>query len=207
MRSRRCVISAVERGFTSTPPGSLPDIIFVYLSLGISAGQCSRVDGTWCQCLTKSDTMTVTHQDRARHAYMRLFFHFANLHDGRNGKHLFFRKRYDDICTEWLGGLTDPKTQHRPILKHNIVGEQLGQHIGQLVAAGFLASYTVKKAENRDGFVIVFRPSVGFFEDYERFYRRRHQGELQWAFHEDRRQISEPLKVAYLFTEKRTGYP
>jgi hypothetical protein len=48
---------------------------------------------------------------------------------------------------------------------------------------------------------------VGFFEDYERFYRRRQQGELQWAFHDDHRQISEPLKVAYLFTEKRTGHP
>ena len=133
--------------------------------------------------------------------YMRLFFHFANLHDGSNGKHLFFHKRYDDICAEWLGGLT--------ILKHKskIIGEQLGQHIGQLVVAGFLASYTVKKAENPGGFVIVFRPGVGFFEDYERFYRRRHQGELQWAFHDDRRQISEPLKVAYLFTEKRTGHP
>jgi hypothetical protein len=133
--------------------------------------------------------------------YLRLFFHLANLHNGRDGKHLFFRKRYDDICTEWLGGLT--------ILKHKsrIIGEQLGQHIDQLVTAGFLASYVVKKAESGDGFVIVFRPGVGFFEDYERFYRRRHQGELQWAFHDDRRQISEPLKVASLFTEKRTGHP
>src|SRR2546430_2182383 len=81
------------------------------------------------------------------------------------------------------------------------------QHIDQLVAAGFLASYMVKNAENGDGFVIVFRPGVGFFEDYDRFYRRRQQGELQWAFHDDRRQISEPLKVAYLFTGKRTGHP
>jgi len=108
--------------------------------------------------------------------------------------------RYDDICTEWLGGLT--------ILKHKSkIGEQLGQHIGQLVATGFLASYTVKKAENRDGFVIVFWPGVVFFEDYERFYRRRQQGELQWVFHDDRQQVSEPLKVAYLFAGKRTGHP
>jgi hypothetical protein len=133
--------------------------------------------------------------------YIRLFFHFTNLHDGRNGKRLFFRKGYDDICTEWLGGLT--------IFKHKskIIGEQLGQHIDQLIAAGFLASYMVKKAENGDGLVIVFRPGVRFFEDYERFYRRRQQGELQWAFHDDRQQTSEPLKVAYLFTEKRTGHP
>jgi hypothetical protein len=53
----------------------------------------------------------------------------------------------------------------------------------------------------------VFRPGVAFSEDYERFYRRRHQGELQWAFHDDRQQVSEPLKVAYLFTKKRTGHP
>jgi hypothetical protein len=28
--------------------------------------------------------------------YMRLFFHLANLYDGRNGKRLFFRKLYDN---------------------------------------------------------------------------------------------------------------
>ena len=37
--------------------------------------------------------------------YMRLFFHFANLYDGRNRARLAFNKRYDDICSEWLGGL------------------------------------------------------------------------------------------------------
>ncbi len=133
--------------------------------------------------------------------YMRLFFHFANLYDGRRGKSLSFEKRYDDICNEWLGGLT--------ILKHKskIVGEQLGQHLDQLVQAGFLSSHGIKKATSRDGFVVNFRPGAAFFEDYERFYRRRHQAELQWEFHEDRRQISEPLKVAYLFTKKRTGRP
>jgi len=92
-------------------------------------------------------------------------------------------------------------------IRDRIIGEQLGKHIDQLVAAGFLASYTVKKAENGDGFVIMFRPGVGFFEDYEHFHSRRHRGELQWAFHDDRQQVSEPLKVAYLFTEKHTGQP
>ena len=53
----------------------------------------------------------------------------------------------------------------------------------------------------------MFRLGVAFSEGYERFYRRRHQGELQWAFHDDRQQVSEPLKVAYLFTKKRTGHP
>jgi hypothetical protein len=75
------------------------------------------------------------------------------------------------------------------------------------VQAGFLASYAIGGARSGEGFVLSFRPGVIFFEDYERFYRRRHQGELQWDANEDRQQIGEPLKVAYMFTEKRTGYP
>jgi hypothetical protein len=133
--------------------------------------------------------------------YMRLFFHFANLHDGRNGKRLAFQKRYDDVCIEWLGGLS--------ILtyKSKIIGEQLGQHLDQLVHSGFLMSYAISTARTGGGFVLSFRPGVTFFEDYERFYRRRHQGELQWKANDDRQQIGEPLKVAYMFIEKRTGHP
>jgi Replication initiator protein A len=133
--------------------------------------------------------------------YMRLFFHFANLHDGGRGTRLSFQKRYDDICTEWLGALT--------ILKHKskIVGEQLGQHLDQLVEAGFLASYAIEQARSRGGFIISFRPGATFFQDYDRFYRQRQQGDSQWQPADDRQQIGEPLKVAYLFTEKRTGHP
>jgi hypothetical protein len=133
--------------------------------------------------------------------YMRMFFHFANLYDGRNGKRLAFQKRYDDVCIEWLGGLTVLKYRSK------IIREQLGQHLDQLVQAGFLSSYTIGGARSGEGFVLSFRPGVTFFEDYERFYRRRHQGELQWSANEDRQQIGEPLKVAYMFTEKRTGHP
>ena len=46
-----------------------------------------------------------------------------------------------------------------------------------------------------------------FFDDYDRFYRRRQQGRSQWEPSGDRNEISEPLKVAYLFAEKRTGHP
>ena len=133
--------------------------------------------------------------------YMRLFFHFANLYNGRNAKGLTFPKRYDDICTEWLGGLT--VLQHRS----KIIGEQLGQHLNQLIETGFLASYTVETAKTREGFVITMRPGKAFFEDYDRFYRNRKQGDLQFEFHGERKEISEPLRVAYLFAEKRTGQP
>jgi hypothetical protein len=112
-----------------------------------------------------------------------------------------FPKRYDDICNEWLGGLT--------ILTHKsrIIAEQLGSHLDQLVDASFLVSYSIDKAKTRDGFVITFRPGPAFFQDFDRFYRHRAQGELQWHFHADRKEVNEPLKVAYIFTEKRTGHP
>lgn len=131
--------------------------------------------------------------------YMRLFFHFANLYDGRHPGHLTFLKRYDDLCAEWLGGLKVLEQRSK------IVGEQLGGHLDQLVAERFLASYRIDKAKTRDGFVITFKPGQTFFEDYERFYRDRKQGELQFGFHSDRRDTSEPLRVAYLFAGKRSG--
>src|SRR3989344_7739010 len=91
--------------------------------------------------------------------YMRLFFHFATHYDGHHRDRLVFKKRYDDICAEWLGGLT--------VLKHKskIVGEQLGTHLGQLVQVGFLASYDLAPAEGRDGFVLSFPPGAAFFAE------------------------------------------
>ena len=131
--------------------------------------------------------------------YMRLFFHFANLYDGHHQKRLTFVKRYDDICAEWLGGL-----EVRPY-QSLIERDQLGPHLRQLVKAEFLASYTITDAKGRGGFVITFRPGAAFFTDYDRFYRRQQRGSVQFDFHADRQQIAEPLKVAYLFVEKRDG--
>ena len=133
--------------------------------------------------------------------YMRLFFHFANLYDGHHKSRLSFPKRYDDICAEWLGGLTVHQYQS------TIERDQLGPHLRQLVRAGFLASYGVTKARSGEGFVITFRPGSVFFTDYDRFYRRRQSATVRVDFHDDRQLVAEPLKVAYLFMEKRTGQP
>jgi hypothetical protein len=132
--------------------------------------------------------------------YMRTFFHFANLYDGRNRPRLSFQKRYDDICTEWLGGIAVVKHQSKII-------ERLGSHLDQLVEHGFLAGYriTKAKADDQTGFVITFKPGDGVFRDYDRFYRTRLQGELQWNYGNDQRHIAEALRVAYQFIEKRTG--
>ena len=133
--------------------------------------------------------------------YMRLFFHFANLYDGHQKSRLSFFKRYDDICCEWLGGLT--------VLRHKskIVGEQLGHHLDQLMRADFLASYEIEKAKTRAGFVVTFKPGRTFFEDYDRFYTKRQRGAVRSTFDADRQEIKEPLQVAYLFAEKRSGRP
>jgi Replication initiator protein A len=133
--------------------------------------------------------------------FMRLFFHFANLYDGHHRNRLSFSKRYDDVCAEWLGGLLVLKYRSK------IEQEQLGPHLRQLVKAGFLASYNITEAKGRGGFVINFRPGAAFFADYDRFYRRQQRGSVQFDFHTDRQQIAEPLKVAYLFVEKRNGRP
>jgi hypothetical protein len=130
--------------------------------------------------------------------YMRAFFHFANLYDGRRRSQLTFQKRYEDICTEWLGGLA--------VVKHKSkIADRLGSHLDQLVERQFFASYRITKAKDDNGFVITFKPGEAFFRDYDRFYRSRLQGELQWNYTADQRSIAEPLRVAYLFIEKRTG--
>jgi hypothetical protein len=131
--------------------------------------------------------------------YMRLFHHFASHYNGKHLDRVSFKKRYDDICVEWLGGLTVLK------YKSAIERDQLGAHLDQLVKAGFLKSYAITHAETREGFVISFRPGARFVSDYNNFYVRRQQGDFQFNFHDESRSIGEPHEVAYLFIEKRTG--
>lgn len=133
--------------------------------------------------------------------YMRLFLHFANLYDGHHKTRLSFPKRYDDICQEWLGGLT--VHEHKSVIER----DQLGPHLRQLMQAGFLASYSIEPAKTRKGFVITFRPGQRFFADHQRFYANRFQGELHWQVRNEPGDNGEPLKVAYLFMQKRTGKP
>lgn len=131
--------------------------------------------------------------------YMRLFFHFATQFDGRNRNRVAFKKRYDDIAAEWLGGVT--VLQH----KSKILKEQLGPHLDQLVRIGFLSSCEIAPAVGREGFVLTFRPGAAFFTDYHRFYNKRVQATVQVKFPDEHNAVGEPHQVAYLFIEKRTG--
>ncbi len=133
--------------------------------------------------------------------YMRLFFHFANLYDGKNEASLVLQKRYEAICTEWLGGLK--VLQH----KSKIVGEQLGSHLDQLTNTGFLKAYTVERAKDGEGFVLSFWPGKLFFEDYDHFYRRQGKHRPTRSQATDQRAIGDPMRVAQLFAERRDGRP
>ncbi len=88
--------------------------------------------------------------------YLRLFFSLTYLYDGRNRERLRFSKRYDAICSEWLGGLT-PRAYRSHILK-----VQLGPHLDQLVSEGFLSGYGLDKAKAGKGFVLAFHPGPTF---------------------------------------------
>ena len=74
---------------------------------------------------------------------IRLIHHFSNLHEHASRGTVQFRKRYDAICHEWLGGLT--------VLGHKskILREQLGPHLDNLVASQFLRSYLIENLIER----------------------------------------------------------
>lgn len=130
--------------------------------------------------------------------YMRLFFHFANLY-ARPTQHLVFQKRYEDICAQWLGGLT--VRPYASLIERN----QLGPHLRQLVATGFLSSYSIEPSKSDAGLVIGFVAGPAFYEDYDRFYRGRTNGSRPSLAAPNARGAGDPLKLAYLFAEKRTG--
>ena len=127
-----------------------------------------------------------------------LFSFFEPLRNQRGKRGLQFQKRYDDICNEWLGGLSSV-TRFRTFSAISSVRIWINS------SRAIPVVLFDREGETREGFVITFRPGDSFFADYEKFYRHRNQGELQWKFHADQRDIAEPLKVAYLFIEKRNG--
>ena len=134
--------------------------------------------------------------------YIRLFFHFANLYDGKNEATLVFQKRYEAICTEWLGGLK--------VLEHKsrIINDQLGVHLTELVQVGFLKTYSIDRSKEGEGFVLSFWPGELFFDDYDYFYRQqRRQRRTARNLASDQQAIGDPMRVAQLFAERRDDRP
>ena len=81
--------------------------------------------------------------------YMRLFFHFANRFDGRSRKQLSFAKRYDDVCTDWLGGLMAAKYR----IEYSRPARPASRPIG---GEGFLHPTASSRPRTREGFVLRF---------------------------------------------------
>jgi hypothetical protein len=131
--------------------------------------------------------------------YIRLFHHFSNLAESGTQNSVQLRKRYDDICKSWLGGLT----VHAH--KSKILNAQLGTHLNALVADKFLRSFSIEKTAAKDGFNITFIPGSGFRDDYNRFYKGRFQNELQFKFYEEQESIGHPMELVRRFHEQRTG--
>lgn len=76
------------------------------------------------------------------------------------------------LALEWLGGLK--VLQYRS----DILRDQLGTHLDNLVAIGFLRSYSIAPAETRGGFVLTFQAGPQFAVDYKTFYANRFKGNV-----------------------------
>src|SRR3954451_24980711 len=99
--------------------------------------------------------------------YKQVFFDLSKqMHDKKGQPNLSYRKDYETICSQCLGGL---KPQH---YRADIV-KQLGAHIDALLSTGLINRYAINKNAGGTGFNITFFAGQAFFEDYEAYYVRR----------------------------------
>jgi hypothetical protein len=131
--------------------------------------------------------------------YKHLYFHFSNIYSKTHSKNIVFRKDYEEICRTWLGALKILR------YKSDILKDQLGKHLGDLKNTRVIKSYQIEKNADGDGFNIIFHPGPGFFEDYERFYRRRMQNELPFMLATDTQTIQKPIEIVLYFHQKQSG--
>lgn len=95
--------------------------------------------------------------------YKRLYLHLSNLYETQYNRHnLKFEKDYEAICAEWLGGLKPERFKSR-------IAYQMKTHFDNLCASGLVREVSIEP-KVKGGFKLVFRPSDGFFADYEMFY-------------------------------------
>jgi hypothetical protein len=95
--------------------------------------------------------------------YKRLYLHLSNLYETQYNHHnLKFEKDYEAICAEWLGGLKPERYKSR-------IAYQMKTHFDSLCASGLVREVAIEP-KVKGGFKLVFKPSYGFFADYEAFY-------------------------------------
>lgn len=128
--------------------------------------------------------------------YKRLYLHFSNLYETEyDRKGLKFEKDYATLCDEWLGGLKPERYKSR-------VEQQLGHHFEALQKAGLLRSVAIERMADEKGFKLVFRPAVGFFEDYQTFYLGNRSRVLQFQQSADTANIKDPMELTAYFYQK-----
>lgn len=95
--------------------------------------------------------------------YKRLYLHLSNLYETQyNRANLKFEKDYEAVCAQWLGGLKPERFKSR-------IAYQMKTHFDNLCASGLVREVSIEP-KVKGGFKLVFRPSDGFFADYEMFY-------------------------------------
>jgi hypothetical protein len=125
--------------------------------------------------------------------YKRFFFHLSNLNDTtRSRRSLMFRKDYETLCREWLGGLKPQRYCSR-------ISQQLSPHLDALKATGLLRRWAIEKNAAGDGYNVSVWPGAGFFEDYQLYYLDAQQPRLRFKASAGLREIQTPLELVAFF--------
>jgi hypothetical protein len=126
--------------------------------------------------------------------YKRFFYHLSNLNDASRSRRsaLMFRKDYETLCKDWLGGLKPQRYCSR-------ITQQLGPHLDGLKAAGLLRRWTIEKNVAGDGYNVSVWPGNGFFEDYQLYYCDAQQPRFRFKASAELREIQKPLELVAFF--------
>ncbi len=128
--------------------------------------------------------------------YKRFFYHLSNLNDAtRSRRSLMFRKDYETLCREWLGGLKPQRYCSR-------IAQQLGPHLDGLKATGLLRRWTIEKNAAGTGYNVSVWPGDGFFEDYQLYYLDAQQPRFRFRASAELREIQKPLELVALFHQQ-----
>lgn len=130
--------------------------------------------------------------------YKRLFFHFSTRYSNEGEKAFPWVKDYATICKEWLGGLAIKRYKSK-------VQEQLGPHLDAIINTGLIQRFDIFKNSDSSGFNFIFYPGKGFFEDYENFYVKHPQIQIQFSHTTDEQKIQKPLELVAYFYERLYG--
>ena len=176
--------------------------MYAFGSKGCLAEGYVHIDPIIISNLTHSyhRSLNYTRMETLEPIQMALYKQIYNVFSTRysHGQNPVFEKNYSKICSDWLGGLK----QHRHQSK---IREQLDLHLQALKEVKLLRGYKIER-NSSNGWKIAFTPGKGFREDYENFYLRKKQPELQFAYHADKKEIQEPIDVISLFYKKLYSY-